>query len=349
MILAHPALSEFLKINDYSRYNIGLVSLGEKIPKWIYYIKLSPSLRKSILQQYLATKLFCKALKEQKNNDLVIIMEVFPIYMVFCNIFLSLFRKKMIFIMHDAQQKALVSKLHYLALKYFKFFNFYSVDLEIDDSFLPKKFCFRKEKLLVFPHPITEGRPSLLPGERRSENEKIKIGILGKSRKGKPKLKLARKVKRILENTEFNNCELVVGHPRSDMKGYEALLAEKILVHNTDLKQEYFELLKDIDIYIEDFEEKLYFFRASGTIADAVSCGCHVVCPDYPVIRHQVMWPCRVGTVYSSLGNLEIAILKAIQFVKKNGKDNNWKYREKRDAKSITGIIDKFIEDKNIK
>lgn len=339
ILLAHPSLSEMTRINQFSQHNIGVVSLREKV-KWPHkYLKKLPSLRKVVMQLSLATKLVFKIWKMQTQYDIIIVLEVFPLYMFITNILLWPLNRKIMFVLNQAQQAAFKSFFHRIAFIYFKMFRFGSILFEVNDSVLPNSIRIREKQKLIIPHPVTFFNSSNYSLKKQT----VVFGLFGKSRKGKIlNLSLARQVKNTIERLP-KCCSLKIGLPTWDVN-YKKFKEEGFEVLATNSDDEYRDFLASIDISIQVFEKDEYFFRASGSVMDAICSGCHIICSDYPVIRHEVMWPNRVGTSFNDTFDLSRAMEEALGYISSSKKGDYEKHYRERSAERIAQYIDDFVD-----
>jgi hypothetical protein len=279
-----------------------------------------------------------KALSLQ-GVDSIFVMEAYNQHLLFLLPMLATTGKNIFICMHGNQQFASESKIKALGLIYLKnylklFKNFKAVLLELDDSFVETRYRFPERSTVVIPHP-TRGdvEPKYRLGERPKPEAKIKIGVIGIIRQGKPIEKiLARLQNYVAEHSETR--ELIIGTPSRQKPEYLNHL-DNISIYDTTSDRDYLNLLKELDILVTDLDREQYYYRASGVISDAASAGCYVIAPDYPVIKHQITWPVSVGDTFSDLAELDGRLDTAIERVKMLGNDHHWKWREKRSAESI--------------
>ncbi len=343
--MSHEGLGELFRVSNYSKYKIGIVSLQANLRLIDRFFAFSSSLRKIVAQNYLALLLVFRLWRVRRQFDFVIVREVFPPYMLICNVLLWPLRRKIIFILNHVQQFALESSYHRVMLQYFKFFHFYTINFEISDDILPAAIRFNERSSLIIPHPVDcSFKPRLLPGDRVPPNAQLKLGVVGFPRDGKPIVRLAEYVYNLAKKGTLG-CDVVIG-THSKWAAFESLQKLGVPVVATDTRQSYIDTLRSLDIAVYLFEKDKYYYRASGVIADALACGCHVVCSDYPVLKHQIMWPVRVGTTFTTLDDLPEAIREASEIVYSVGQDNHWEYRKQRDARSIAEKIDCFLDNK---
>lgn len=341
---AHRSLREFGGVVRASRHRLGFVSLGGHPPRLEALLAKVPGkfLRHLLRQGWLHLRLACAAWR-QRDCDLVIVLEFHALHMLLAVPLLAPLRRRLAFIMHGTQQLATRSRLRRMALGYFKFFGFTGIQAEIPDTILPLGLRLDPARMFVIPLPIIPRvEPRLPPGERLPEGRKIKVGVVGMLREGKPTARLLAFLAPLLAR-EFPECELVAGAPLFQVSA--ALQALGVPITDTTEEEDYFALLSQIDVAVNYHERGDYFYRSSGTIADAASAGCHVLCMDLPVLRAQVSAPVRVGTTFSELDDLPRALRAALQQVREHGQDAHWEYRAARHAAAIAAKIDAFLDE----
>ena len=77
---------------------------------------------------------------------------------------------------------------------------------------------------------------------------------------------------------------------------------------------------------------------------DAISAGCVVVAPDFPIIRSQVMRPIEMGATYSKLDELEKAFRIAMEEILPTRGDRFEKWRNGRTAEIVWKSLATHIE-----
>ncbi|RMF21976.1 MAG: glycosyltransferase family 1 protein, partial [Cyanobacteria bacterium J083] len=189
----------------------------------------------------------------------------------------------------------------------------------------------------VIPHPlISEAKPKLMPGERFAPEKIIKIGVVGIIRQDKPIAEVIKKIQEYL-NSNPSGCELVIGTPLAEKPTWLDELNAQL--YDTTEESDYIKVLQEIDILVIHYQPERYYYRTSGVISDAASCGCYIIASDYPVIKHQINYPVTIGATFQDFAEIPSLIAKGITSIQKNGKDANWQWREKRTAEAIAAIL----------
>ncbi|TAF10953.1 MAG: glycosyltransferase family 1 protein [Nostocales cyanobacterium] len=346
MQLFHPGLKELLLINRYlSNHKMGFVTIERPIPEWFKkFTQAIPSysVGLQLRREYRHFSMGLQALS-LKDVDSIYVMEIYNQHILTLLPMLVSTGKKVFLCIHGNQISAQENKIKYLGFVYLKKFiefnpRFKVILLELDDDYVSDKFKFTQSSKIVIPHPImSEFAPKLQPGARLKQDEKIKIGIAGIIREDKPINKILEKL-RYYVSQHFQQLELVIGTP-INQKSKSLVNCADITFIDTTKDENYLQALQQLDILVTDFNQERYYYRASGVISDAGSCGCYIIAPNYPVIKHQITWPVSIGASYSSLDDLDTLIAEAIIHIREKGQDNHWVWREKRNAEYISKLL----------
>ena len=345
MQLFHQGLKDLLNLNQHLPHKkLEFLSIETTLPAWLKnFTQAIPiyALGLNLRREYRHIAMGLRALKF-KDNHSIFIFEAYNQHLLFLLPLLALTKKETLIMLHGNQQFAMNSKIKYLGLLYLKTYlklikRFKVLLLEIDDDILPPKVQLPSQAKIVIPHPCrSDYLPNLNLGERLSSNAKIKIGIVGIIRADKPIGKLIEKIQEYQTKTK-QNCELIIGTPKQQKPAYIDNLG--IEVQDTTTEKDYIQVLKSIDILVIHYDRDRYYYRTSGVISDAASCGCYIVASDYPLIKHQITYPVTIGTTFTDFEELETILDKAIDYVLTNGQDNQWLWREKRTAKHISTLL----------
>jgi hypothetical protein len=249
--------------------------------------------------------------------------------------------KEVLISLHGNQQFAMSSGIKNLGLMYLRtylklFKNLKVVNLELDDRVIPEGYRLPPESMVVIPHPIiSEVEPKLKLGERLPADRRVKIGVVGMIRPDKP---IAKLIKQLTTYTAtHDHCELVIGTPlRNKPKELENIEAT---LRDTTKEEDYLKVLQEIDILVIHYDRDRYYYRTSGVISDAGSCGCYIIASNYPVIEHQVKWPTPIGETFDNFEQIPELIDRAIAHLREQGQDNHWIWRKQRNAEAIAKIL----------
>jgi hypothetical protein len=345
MKLMHNGLKDLLLLTQYSKgKKIGFLSLKTPLPSW--FVKLTESISNysiglQIRRESLHIAMGLRAFN-LKDIDSIFVFELYNQHLFFLLPLLALTGKEVFLSLHGNQQFAMTSQIKFLGLMYLKaylklFKNLKIITLEIDDDVLPEKFRLPDSSKYIIPHPIiSEAKPKLLPGERLPNNSKIKIGVVGLIREDKPIAKIIEKLQHYIASSQ-HNCELIIGTPFWQKPNY--LEQIEATFYNTTQEENYLKVLTEIDILVIHYEKDRYYYRTSGVISDAASCGCYIIASDYPVIKHQVNWPIKIGATFSNFDEIGQLLDEAISHLQEKGQDNHWIWREQRTAEAIAKIL----------
>jgi len=343
--LMHNGLKDLLQIGkDVPSRKIGFVSLETPLPSLLQKFTQSIpnySVGLQIRREYRHVSMALRALR-LKDVDSIFIFEIYNQHLFVVLPLLALIGKEVFISLHGNQQFAMGSQIKFIGLIYLKTYlklvkNFKVVLFEIDDDVIPEKFRLPSTSKVIIPHPmISEAKPNLSPGERLPANAKIQIGVVGMIREDKPISKLIEKLQEYIVSSD-GECELVIGTPFGQKPEYLDKAGVKLL--DTTTEEDYINVLKQIHILVIHYEKDRYYYRTSGVISDAASCGCYIIASDYPVIKHQVSWPVDIGATFSSFEEIGSLIDQGRTFIREKGQDNHWVWREKRSAEEISKIL----------
>lgn len=345
MKLMHPGLKDLLLINQYIKNKtIGFLSIETPLPPLIKKITQSIpnySIGLQIRREYRHISMGFRAFSF-KDIDSLFIFEIYNQHLFFVLPLLASTGKEVFISLHGNQQFAMTSQIKFLGLLYLKnylklFKNLKVVLFEIDDDVIPEKFRLPASSKVVIPHPIiSEATPKLMPGERLPANAKIKIGVVGMIRQDKPIGKLIEKLQEYVASSDAE-CELIIGTPFAQKPKY--LDKFRATLCDTTKQEDYISILRQIDILVIHYEKDRYYYRTSGVVSDAGSCGCYIIASDYPVINHQVNWPIQIGSTFSNFDEINSLIDQGITHIREKGQDNHWIWREQRSAEAIAKLL----------
>jgi hypothetical protein len=355
MKLMHKGLKDFLLMSQYvDQRKIGFLSLeiplSERIKKFTTSLK-NYSLGLQIRREYRHLLLGLNALKFS-DVDTIFIFEIYNQHLIFLLPLLAIMAikgKEVLICLHGNQQFAMTSTIKFLGLLYLKvylnvFQKIKAVSFEIDDDVIPEKFRISASSKYIIPHPIiSEAKPRLLSGERIPSHIPIKIGVVGMIRQDKPISKIIEKLQDYICSSH-HQCQLIIGTPFFQKPDYLNNL--DITLYDTTKEENYLQLLTQLDILVIHYDKDRYYYRTSGVISDAASCGCYIIASDYPVIKHQVTWPQKIGSTFSNFDEISSLLEEAMVHIREKGQDNHWLWREQRTAQAIAKIL--FHQDTNI-
>jgi hypothetical protein len=294
-------------------------------------------------------KLGIKILKN-RDKDLLLIYG-FSTEFLFISYFTSLFNTKNVYLLvhHNIQQasqnsllKTFIKIYHNLGYK-FVVNETVSVlkSLDFDDRKIAKhfslplpvrelKFPYNKRLDVVFDSLITD-----------NNTRNPKIGIIGSIRRGKRFLETSNLLLKLKKKINFS---LIVGvNDPSDIGNIN--LDGSILIDTAD-REKYLAAIEYCDIIVLNYEKSQYFFRCSGVAADAIGAKTYVLCPNYPLMSHQIKYPSEVGVLYDDESELEMALEKALTLI---FIDNNQAFENhyaERSSEKLAYLLDSIIANK---
>jgi hypothetical protein len=159
------------------------------------------------------------------------------------------------------------------------------------------------DRHLALLHPVV-AISSITTAAARSRK---KVGIIGQVRPGKQSAETLQFLLPLQAKLDFT---LVVG--TDDFSRFADVDWQGAELVNTMSHQDYLAALALCDIVVLNYEQDRYFYRCSGVIADAIGTQTIVVCPDFPMLQHQVMYPTQVGILYDPGSDLAVAVSHAL-------------------------------------
>lgn len=347
MKLFHQGLKDLLTLNQYlPEKKLDFLSIETTLPSWLLHItKAIPiyAIGLNLRREYRHVAMGLRALKF-KNNNSILVFEAYNQHLLLLLPLLTVSRKEIFIMLHGNQQFAMKSIVKYLGLLYLKIYlnlikKIKIILLEIDDNIFPTKVQLPSQAKIIIPHPCrSDYLPSLKLGERLSTDTKIKIGIVGIIREDKPITQLIARIQQYQNQTD-RNCQLVVGTPKAQKPAYLDELG--IELQDTTKEEDYISVLQGLDILVIHYDKARYYYRTSGVISDAASCGCYIIASDYPLIKHQINYPISIGNTFTDFEQLDTILDEGIDYILTNGQDNHWQWREKRTAKYIATLLSK--------
>ncbi len=345
MQLMHPGLKDILLVEQYIKNKkISFLSIETPLPAWFKKITQSIpnySIGLQFRREYRHISMGIRAFR-LKDIDTIFIFEIYNQHLLAILPLLALKGKQVFISLHGNQQFAMNSQIKFFGLLYLKtylqlFKKLKVVLFEIDDDVIPGKFRLPASSKKIIPHPIlSEVTPKLMPGERLPIDAKIKIGVVGMIRQDKPISKLIAKLQEYI-GSNADQCELIIGTPFGQKPDYLDQLG--IALYDTTKNEDYISVLKQIDILVIHYDKDRYYYRTSGVISDAGSCGCYIIASDYPVIKHQVSWPIPIGATFSTFDEIGSLLDQGITHIRQKGQDNHWIWREQRTAEAIAKLL----------
>ncbi|MGH6945446.1 MAG: hypothetical protein ACREH6_14665, partial [Geminicoccaceae bacterium] len=191
-------------------------------------------------------------------------------------------------------------------------------------------------RILVLPHPLG----ALAPPRPDSPAALPVIGVIGSVRPEKSSEDVLAMLLRLREQGRLK-ARLVLGCPESEVR--ERWWNRGFEVFDTRSRAAYLDALDLCDVVVLNYRRDRYLYRASGVVADAVARRAAVVCPDFPLIRHQLSVPARVGCPFQKIGNLEQAITEALA-LRPTLSEAAQQHESARNPRALAALLDAFVE-----
>jgi hypothetical protein len=106
---------------------------------------------------------------------------------------------------------------------------------------------------------------------------------------------------------------------------------------------DYVAAIRSADVLLVNYDRSFYFYRSSGVINDGAGNGTAVVCPEFPVFRHQVGSPVPVGATFNDGNDLAAAIAQAADLARRYP-ENFGIWAEARRPEIFAARLDEFLE-----
>lgn len=220
-------------------------------------------------------------------------------------------RKRLVLVLVHNVQMAHKKRLHRYALRVLLKSGFRFISLESDSGIREIGFHSAGDnKVFALPLPMGGCLDYSKCDIRKHTSKVFKVGVVGNNRKEKDISRVICAISDIAERA--GHIELVVG--TSDEVLASKWASRGVNVVNTSSRDNYLKCLYELDILVVNYRAVDYYYRTSGVILDAISCGTLVVFPNYPVFHKQVCVPARFGAPFSDLSDLEAAINECISF-----------------------------------
>ena len=348
----HEIFLDYLRLHELIPYSVALVSVYDIDRSWARkWSSLIPLHRfKRRCEEALFHVSLARYAAKMSPSDIVVIFEFFlGSALLAYPILLSRRKPSLIFLTWD-QQFATRSLLRYGCLLAFRLYlavaRSLAVQAEISDICLPARFRLPANKTVVLPLP-SQSRlsPPLRPGQRYSSGHPIKIGVVGMPRRDKLLFDCA-----FLERVRsavavIPNALLIIGCPRELLPpGFSLPAGCQCEFTDTTENSAYYALMSDLHILVTTHDKGWFYYRPSGVLMDAINCGAWVVCPDYPVFRHQVEWPRQVGVTYQSMEMIPVSIKRAAELALRYGCDPHWEWIAGRSIERLAPLITSAVE-----
>ena len=217
---------------------------------------------------------------------------------VFLTFLFSGFRSKNVYFLAHFIQQIRQRRLYIWLFKFYIFLGYKFIVFE-DLSLLASAGFTAKEMgaFSAIPHPVLD-KNSPIPVKK--PNQRKKVGLIGYHRSEKQMQQIMELLLRLQNKL---NYDLILG--TNDISDFNEIhFDNRTTFFNTTSRNDYFKALSVCDIIVNNYQEGHYYLRSSGVIADAIGTHTYCICPDFPIIRQQVVWPAPIGKVFKSIDSL---------------------------------------------
>jgi hypothetical protein len=250
---------------------------------------------------------------------------------------LWLFRKRILFIIHNNIQLAHVWPRERLYFKLLCRLGFQFGFLESADGLSELGLAFRERQFVCVPLPVY---PHFVRSPRGRRAGPSRVGVIGRELPEKNTDKLMNLLVGWQGSGDLS-AEIVLGS--NDSRVLETWAQHGVTTVQTMDYRDYLRSVSDVDVLLIYYDRLHYFYRSSGVIHEAAYIGTAVVCPDFPVFRHQVTQPARVGALFHRVEDMLPAIQSAMEIAK--SEPENFKvWAKARCPEEFSRRIDRFLE-----
>lgn len=246
------------------------------------------------------------------------------------------FRKKLLFMIQNNMQVAHVEPRERFYFKTLCRMGFQLGFLEAAHGLVELGVEMSKRQFVSLPMPIYPKRTS--PARTRTDG-RPSIGVIGRELPEKNTDGLMSLLTGFRDRGELG-AEIVLGS--NDVQVLETWAARGVTTVRTLDYQDYLRAMAEVDVLLIHYERRHYYYRSSGVIHDAACLGTAVVCPDFPVFRHQVTDPVRIGALFGSVEEMLPALREALEIARSGpGPFETW--ARARRPEMFSRRIDAFI------
>lgn len=334
----HAVLNPLGMISDFLPYKIKLVTLNTN--KFESFYPRAGFLKRFIrhIDQVVSHICFSIQLMNKMDSRLLIVREFLTIPLLFSWPLLFLLKNKMLFVVNHNIQKCYTSKVHKYSLKLLVKFGCRLLMLESDAGFdlISKK---KNHTHLVLPIPIiySDDKCKINHADKKKSSDLI-VGVVGNIRKEKGTFDLIR----ILHNQiseKKANIKILLGCP--DQNILDQFTMPEFITINTTEFVDFERAISTCDAIILNYNKYDYFYRSSGVVVDAIKLGVMTIVPNFPVLRHQIEFPEKVGFTYE---DIESIINELINHQNNITVDAFSKQKDYRSLMNISKILDDYIK-----
>lgn len=240
------------------------------------------------------------------------------------------FRARIFFLNNHNFQFAHHKRVHRLALKFLLWAGARIVGVELS---LREAIGFRGRKNdVVIPFPSNAGFAFSGPGP--ANETKVKVGVLTSFRGEQQAEELIESLSRAAPGGGWDL--VVASHYHAPLARVSHLAGE---VWPLQSDEDYWKAIARFDVIVFHYARHAYEYRTSGIIADAIACGVPIICPNYPVIAHQIQWPAPMGLVYQDLSEVPELIRQVSRWPKAELREASRLHQAYRGQQAYVGIL----------
>jgi glycosyltransferase involved in cell wall biosynthesis len=193
------------------------------------------------------------------------------------------------------------------------------------------------ERVAVIPEPGPHSSWWPTDEEIRPTGDVPIVGVVGEWRAEKGASLLIAELKAIREGSE-QAFEILVAARNVD--DFPPGTLDGVRVIETPDMAAYCSALRACDVVAINHDERRYLHRSSGVLTDAVIFGCAAVAPGYPIFRHQLTHPERIGEPFVALSGLGEALNRALD-LRRSGVDPFRAHRDLRRPEALAEAFDR--------
>ena len=300
----HLGLSPLGRAADAARARIAVLPVPMHWPPAgrSFPAALDPVAR--LLSFFMAHVRLVPELWRRRDHDLVLVREFLTVPLLPVWLLIWPLRRRVAFLLNHNLQEAHRRPLERLVLRLLAGSGCRFGCLETTEGCRAIGLSTTPDRLLVLPHPLELTVPRRARRDRRPV-----VGVVGEMRgeKGVEPLLEVLAAERAAGRLQ---ADLLLGCPDPAAAGRWRSAGFEVI--GTARGSDYLAALDRCDVVVINYRRERYCWRASGVAADALSRRAAVVCPDLPVMRHQLSWPAPVGALFTSLDQVAPAIGRAL-------------------------------------
>ena len=276
-----------------------------------------------------------RELWRRRDHDLLVVREFLTQIVILVWPLLWPLRRKLFVLVNHNLQEAHRKPLERAILRALWRTGFNLACLETTLGFVEIGIVPDERRFLVLPHPIAPLAPPRAP-----EPGPPVVGVVGEMRAEKGTAGILDVLAAIGAAGRLDIRPLL-GCPDREVR--DAWAQRGFLVADTTAPEAYAAALARCDVVVLNYVRERYHYRASGVAADALARRSAVVCPDFPVMRRQLLEPAAVGATFATLDGLEAAIGEALA-LRPQLDAALARHEQARSARAVAALYDAMVE-----